>query len=436
LGLILLAALLVFSAIGSAQVTTATFSGTVTDPTGAAAPGATVTLTQEETGAVVTKVTGRDGDFQFDFLRVGSYTIMVESKGFKRYSAKGIDLTAGQSVRQTYPLQIGDVTETVIVEASAPLVNTVSAEQTNSFDSKTVKDLPLARRNFSGLLRIDSGVTLSTTGSATGIRLNGQGKNGTAYSVDGTEASGNPEGRNAGSFGAVNFVDLLSIESIEEVHVVKGILPSEYGGALGGQVDVVTRSGTNQFHGSLFENAQKESLNSRDPFLAAKVPYTYNQFGGSAGGAIKKNKIFLFGAYEGYRQDQQQRVEITVPTQTTRTQVLTAQPIYASTFALVPLPNEPFAANATTGLFQQTSAAKREDNHYDVKGDVRLTDNSNLSLTYTHGTPVWEHSDRLYRQRQLSVCVYRPRYGVLCNRWRHLDLRNSLRIQPQRRSHL
>src|SRR5690242_13438257 len=298
LGLVLVC-LLVSRGTGWGQVTTATFSGTVTDPTGAAVPDATVTMTQDETGIVNTKVTGRDGDFQFDFLRVGTYTINIEAKGFKRYAAKGIDLSAGQSVRQTYPLQVGDVTESVIVEASAPLVNTVSAEQSNSFDSKAVKDLPLARRNFSGLLRVDSGVTVATGGSATGLRLNGQGKNGTAYSVDGTESSGNPEGRNAGNFGAVNFVDLLSIESIEEVHIVKGILPAEYGGALGGQVDIVTRSGTNQIHGSVFENFQKETLNSRDPFLAAKVPFTYDQFGGSIGGPVKTNKIFLFGAYEG-----------------------------------------------------------------------------------------------------------------------------------------
>ena len=105
------------------------------------------------------------------------------------------------------------------------------------------------------------------------------------------------------------------------------------------------------------------------------------------GGPIKKNKIFLFGAYEGYRQDQQLRTEITVPTPATRNQVLTAQPVFASTFALVPLPNEPYAANATTGLYQQIASATRRDNHYDVKGDVRLTDSSNLSLTYTHGRP-------------------------------------------------
>ncbi|HTM13181.1 MAG TPA: carboxypeptidase regulatory-like domain-containing protein, partial [Bryobacteraceae bacterium] len=387
LGLVLVC-LLVSRGTGWGQVTTATFSGTVTDPTGAAVPDATVTMTQDETGIVNTKVTGRDGDFQFDFLRVGTYTINIEAKGFKRYAAKGIDLSAGQSVRQTYPLQVGDVTESVIVEASAPLVNTVSAEQSNSFDSKAVKDLPLARRNFSGLLRVDSGVTVATGGSATGLRLNGQGKNGTAYSVDGTESSGNPEGRNAGNFGAVNFVDLLSIESIEEVHIVKGILPAEYGGALGGQVDIVTRSGTNQIHGSVFENFQKETLNSRDPFLAAKVPFTYNQFGGSIGGPVKKNKIFLFGAYEGYRYNLQKRVEITVPTQATRTQVLAAQPVYASTFALVPLPNQPLSSpTATTGLYDQIAPAINRDNHFDVKGDIRLTDNSNLSLTYTHARP-------------------------------------------------
>jgi len=151
--------------------------------------------------------------------------------------------------------------------------------------------------------------------------------------------------------------------------------------------DNVTRSGTNQIHGSVFENVQSQSLNSRDPFLAAKVPYTYNQFGGSAGGPIKKNKIFVFGGYEGYRQDQQQRLEITVPTQATRTQVLTAQPVYANAFTVVPLPNQPFDANATTGLFDQLGSAVKRDNHIDLKGDIRITDNSNLSLTYTHGRP-------------------------------------------------
>src|SRR5205807_4201279 len=131
-----------------------------------------------------------------------------------------------------------------------------SVEQLPSFDNQSLVGLPLAGRHFSSLLGVGAGVTPATGGSGTGIRLNGMGKNGTAFSVDGTESSANPEGRNNQNFGATNYVDILSLESIEEVHTVKGVLPAEYGGALGGQVNVLTRSGTNQFHGSLFENFQ------------------------------------------------------------------------------------------------------------------------------------------------------------------------------------
>ncbi len=379
--------LLVSNGIGMAQVTTATLSGTVTDPSGASAPGATVTLTHEQTAAVATKVTGGDGNFQFDFVRVGTYTVFIEARGFKRYEVKGIELTAGQNVRQTHALQVGDVAETVQVTAEVALVNTVSAEQLQTFDRKAVVDLPLARRNFSGILRVGSGVTPATGGSAGGTRLNGQGRNGTAYSVDGTESSANPEGRNSQAFGGVNYVDILSMETIQEVSVVKGVLPAEYGGALGGQINVLTRSGTNKFHGSLFENHQNQGLNARDPFLSSKIPFTYNQFGGSAGGPIKKNRIFIFGAYEGYRENQLGRVTVNVPTQATRDMVLQAQPSYANALALVPLPNLPFATGAAAGLFDGTATGIRRDNHIDLKSDIRVNDNSNLSLTYSHGRP-------------------------------------------------
>ena len=366
-----------------AQVSTATLYGTVTDPTGASVAGATITLKHQQTGTVLSKVAGDGGDFQFDFLRVGTYTIQIEARGFKRFQAVGIDLAAGQNIRQTYPLQVGDVAETVQVEAVTPQVNTVSAEQAQTFESNQVKDLPLARRNFTGILRVGSGVT--PTGG--GVRLNGVGRSGTGYSVDGTEASGNPEGRSSQSFGGTGYVDILSIESIEEVNVVKGILPAEYGGVLGGQINVLTRSGTNQFHGSLFENFQAENLNARDPFLATKPPFTYNQFGGSAGGAIKPNRIFLFGVYEGYRESTFTRIEGNVPTPSMRATVLKAQSVYADALAPVPLPNQPYAANANAALYVGTGSAIRQDNHLDLKGDVRIGQTSNLSLTYSHGRP-------------------------------------------------
>src|SRR5262245_10493160 len=117
-----------------AQVTTATFYGTVTDSSGALIPGANVTLLHQGTGITATKTTDETGNFVFDFLRVGSYTVTIEVVGFKTYRGSGIELTAGQQIRQTFRLEIGTVTETIQVEASAPLVSTVSSEQRNTFE--------------------------------------------------------------------------------------------------------------------------------------------------------------------------------------------------------------------------------------------------------------------------------------------------------------
>jgi hypothetical protein len=383
-----------------AQVTTATIYGTVVDPTGARIPGAEVNLTQVETGAVTTKVTTETGEFQFDFIRVGTYTLSIELPGFKKYQATGIQLAAGQSVRQTYTLEVGQATETVQVEAAAPLVNTVSAEQQQTFTMDTVTDLPLARRNFSGILSIGTGVTTAGGGSSEGVRMNGVGRSGTGFAVDGTDANGNLESRGAQNFNGASYVDTLSLEAVAEVSTVKGVLPAEYGGVLGGQVNVLTRSGTNQFHGSLFENYQGASLNARDPFLATKPGFTYNQFGGSLGGPVVRNRVFLFGAYEGYRESRFRRVEGNVPTPFLRDQILAANPAYALSLQFLPLPNQPHNATANTGLYVGSAADYRRDNHLDLKSDVKISNSSNLALTFTSGRP--------YRNQPLIATFLNP----------------------------
>jgi len=381
----LLVSLLILGAsLGRAQVTTATFYGSVTDPTGAAIGGATATLTHQETGSVLTRTAGSEGEFSFDFLRVGHYKLSIQANGFKRHEQPGIELTAGQSVRQPFTLEIGSLTETVTVEAFAAQVNTVSAEQLNTFDSRTVTEMPLSRRNFTGILRVGAGVT----GNPGSIRMDGVGRSGTGYSVDGTEAAADPEARGSANFGGGNFVDLVSMESIQEVSVVKGTLAAEYTGAAGGQVNVLTRSGTNQFHGSLFENFQAENLNAGTPFLTFKPPYTYNQYGGSAGGPIRKDKIFIFGAYEGYQQAQGVLLQGDVPTQATRDQVIRAQPSYAAPLSHVRLPNQPLASpTAVTGRVITTDIQRRHDNHVDMKGDILINAASTLALTWSHGRP-------------------------------------------------
>jgi len=164
------------------QVTTATFFVNVTDSTGAVIPQASVKLVHDGTGATVTKATDGQGEAAFTFLRVGTYTISIESKGFKRQELGGLELGAGQQVRQTFPLELGATSETVRVEASVPLINTVSSEQINLFEAIKVRELPLARRNFSNLLSLGTGVV--STGDS--IRMNGVGKNGPCRYHSGT----------------------------------------------------------------------------------------------------------------------------------------------------------------------------------------------------------------------------------------------------------
>jgi Carboxypeptidase regulatory-like domain/TonB dependent receptor len=368
---------------GRAQVTTATFYGTVTDSTGAVISGATVTLTHADTGAGSEKTTSATGVFVFDFMRVGAYKLRIEAPGFKAYEGAGIDLTAGQQVRQTFVLEVGALSDTVTVAASSPLVSIAAAEQLQTFDREKVTELPLPRRNFSTLLRIGTGVTY--TGDS--VRMNGVGKNGVAFSVDGTDAGGNPEGRNSSNYLQPNLIDIMSVEAIQEVHTVKGIAPAEYGNMIGGQVNLLTRSGTNTWRGSLFENFQSDTLNAKHQRLDSKPPLKFNQFGGSIGGPISRDKIFVFGVYEGYRDRAFTLVQENVPTARLRDDMLRATPSYALLLNFLPLPTEPTSPTADIGLYQAPRTSRRDDNHVDLKTDIRLTPARQLAGTYSRGRP-------------------------------------------------
>ncbi len=143
------------------QVTTATFYGIVADSSGAVVPGASVTFLNEGTSSSQKKVTGSSGEFAFDFLRVGVYNIRIEATGFKSYAATGVELAAAQHVRRTFTLKIGATSETVNVDSTTPQVNTVSPEQRESVDGKVVAEVPLSRRNYTNLLSVGTGVTVS-----------------------------------------------------------------------------------------------------------------------------------------------------------------------------------------------------------------------------------------------------------------------------------
>jgi len=388
-----LIAMSAFGAIASAQVTTATFYGIVNDPTGSAIPNATVVLIHEGTSATTTKKSDNAGEFGFDFLRVGSYTLRIEAGGFKRYESKGIELASGQSVRMAFGLEVGALSETISVEGSAPLVSTASSEQLQTFDGSKVTELPLGRRNVSGVLRLTTGVD---TGTGRSPRINGVGASGTGVSVDGTDANSNPEQRSMSQYGGRNYIDVMSIDAVQEVQLVRGILPAEYGGIVGGQVNLIAKSGSNSWHGSAFENYQSHLLNARNPFVAARtatgqsIPkprIVFNQFGGSLGGPIIRDKLFVFGAYEGYRESASRRVNGTVPTASYRNEILRALPFAETKILMDILPAPNVAINNDLGSFEGIRNATSRENHVVAKGDFRVTPLSNLSVSYTRMRP-------------------------------------------------
>jgi outer membrane receptor protein involved in Fe transport len=381
-----LAAILVFApaVAARAQLTTATFYGRVTDSSGAVLGGTTVTLTNEGTGEAARKTTDAAGEFAFNFLPVGTYTLKIERDGFKAFESRGLALRAAESIRRSFALDIGNVAETVTVEGTASQVNTVAPEQRESFSQEEVTELPLGRRNFSNILRIGTGVTAAGDG---GFRLNSLGRNGTKITVDGTDASGDTEGRGTSLYQGFNYIDLLSIEAIQEVQTVKGVIQAEYGHTLAGNVNVITRSGTNTWHGSLFENHQNEALNAISTFLTTKPQLSFNQFGGSLGGPIQKDHVFVFAAYEGYRERVDQRVQGQVPTQRLRDALIAAQPAFRPALESLPLPNQPHPATAATAQFQDTRLSRAHDNHAVVKANALLPGQSHLALTYSRGRP-------------------------------------------------
>ena len=376
-----------------AQVTTATLTGTVTDSTGGSIPAATVTITHMETNASNVRTTGPSGEFAFDFIRIGTYSVSVEAKGFKRQTSRGLEIAAGQTVRPTFVLEIGSIAESVNVEASAPQINTTTSEQVQTFEGQKVTELPLGRRNISNILSLSAGVD---SGSGRSPRLNGLGATGTGISVDGTDANSNPEQKSMSQYGARNYIDVMSIDAVAEVQVVRGILPAEYGSVVGGQVNLISKSGTNNWHGTLFENYQSHLLNARGPFTAARTAtggeirkprLVFNQFGGTLGAPIIKDRVFGFFTYEGYRESASRRVTGTTPTQSFRDEILKALPFQETKILLAaaPLPTSPI--NADIGTVEAIRNSVSHDNHMVFKGDARLTNTSNLAFTYTRMRP-------------------------------------------------
>jgi hypothetical protein len=288
-----------FSGVASFAQTTGTLSGTVKDPSGSVIPGAKVTATLQETQVTRTTTTDASGDYTFAAAPVGHYTISVEAQGFKTYVEKNIELTLGHVVVSNPTLELGTVTQVVTAEATAPLVETANTQLGAVMNSRAVVELPLNARDTYQLLQLQPGV-MSQTGAGLFYGSDSPG----SVSVNGGRGRSNNFMVNGGDAND-QFANLPAIQpspdTIQEFRVLTNTFDAEFGRNSGSVVDVVTKSGTNQFHGDAYEFFRNTVLNARGFFDTVRPDFHQNQFGGTLGGPIKKDRAFFFASYEGRR---------------------------------------------------------------------------------------------------------------------------------------
>jgi hypothetical protein len=295
----LLLALALLPSSASAQTIVGRISGTVTDATGAVVPGASVTVTNAATNLVRTAVADEDGFYTVTNLPVGTYVVAAESQGFKRAEQRGVALTADARLTIDMALEPGQVTETVQVStALGETVNTTSGEVARVVDSQQVQNLALNGRNYIQLLSLIPGVAQTTDDQlelSTSLATNTQSINGNRGQMTNMTVDG---GTNLQSGSNASQINNVGIDFIQEVKVQTSNFSAEYGRNSGAQVNVVTRSGGNEFHGSAFEYLRNDKLDARNAFAPVRPTLRYNDFGYSLGGPIVKNKFFFFGGQE------------------------------------------------------------------------------------------------------------------------------------------
>jgi Carboxypeptidase regulatory-like domain len=291
----LCATLLLFSAgRAAAQQATAQLSGTITDPTGAVVVGAKVTLTNIGTNVARTVVSDKDGAFLFTLVPIGAYQVAVEQAGFDKYLRKGITLQINQNARLDVVLKVGASNQIVEVTGDVTQVDTVSATLGKVETTQRILTLPLVERNTMQLGLLQAGVVApdQDDGSGNPFSVSGQRSESMTFLIDGADNN---------DFLGNNIVVNPNPDAVQEFKILTNNYTAEYGRTSGGIVNQVIKSGSNNFHGSLFEFFRNDALNASDYFLGDVPVFKRNLFGGTIGGPIRKDKTFFFASYQGNR---------------------------------------------------------------------------------------------------------------------------------------
>ncbi len=391
---LLVLGLWVSTAIASFAQGEAAIQGTVSDTSGGAIPGAAIRTKNLETGAERNLVTDDAGHYDAAGLPVGRYELRAEKTGFRSEVKTGISIVVGQRETVDLVLQVGDVRQTVRVEAAPTVVAVTTEDVSGLVGERQVKELPLNGRSYDQLITLNPGVVNYTSQRAGGIgtsnsvvgnmfAASGRRPQENLYLLNGVEFTGASEINNTP--GGVSG-QLLGVDAVREFSVVKDTYGAEYGKRPGAQVNIVTSSGSNEFHGNVYEFLRNSALDARNFFDHGSIPqFQRNEFGGSFGGPIRKDKTFLFGNYEGFRQNLGLSDLTLVPDAASRTSaVASIQPL----LALWPVANGPELLTSTgtpSGIaeaFSNPLQRIRED-FGTARLDQNFTEKDSLAGVYT-----------------------------------------------------
>src|SRR2546425_3748517 len=307
--------LLASSALGQ-RGTNGSVEGTITDPEGAAVPGAALTLFNSDTGLKLEATSDENGLFHFPVVPVGSYRLIAEHSGFAKYAAN-VTVDVGAAINVPVQLTIGTQASSVSVTSEAPVIEATRSSVESVVNERVVADLPTLGRNFINFTLLTPGVTTDVRGGD----ISFAGQRGTLNSliVDGSDNNNTFFGQTLGRTGSGRAPYQFSQDAVQEFQVNSNAYSAEYGNAGGAVINVVTKSGTNAFHGTAFEFYRDKSLNANSYAhkilvpIRARQPFRVHQFGGSLGGPVQKDKAFFFFSYDGQRQKIPNPILLTLP---------------------------------------------------------------------------------------------------------------------------
>jgi hypothetical protein len=416
-----------------AQAVGATLTGTVSDPSGGAIARATISSKNLATGLVREVISDSAGFYTLPNLAPGTYTVTVTASGFSTAIRSDFTVTVGENRELNVTMQVGQVEQRVEVTGEAPAVQTTSSEISAVVNSETIVELPLNGRSWTDLTVLQRGVSVIGTGEGEAeagfcnhgcgneLAINGSRPQQNSYRIDGMSINDQINSAPGSQAGGGN----LGVDTIREFSVITDNQPAEYGRESGGVINSVTRSGTNEFHGTAFEFVRNNAFDARNFFDPAKIPaFRRNQFGGSVGGPVQKGKTFFFFSYEGLRQTQPTTLQDRVITSSARAGdvatgkdpntglpcpcTITVSPAILLALKLMPLPNFPSVANPTLitpdqGIFAFTSNEIIGENFYDARIDRTFSAKDSVAGTYQFDRAAGQAPDGMDVQIQGNI---------------------------------